>query len=69
MNIQEIGQALLNELQEELNKSNENATLAKGAIQGVQMFFTRMQAAQQQEVASAASENTKSTSKGKKSKK
>ena len=43
MSIQEIGQQLLNELNEELTKNHESSQLAKGAIQGVQLFFTRIQ--------------------------
>lgn len=70
MDIKEIGQELINELQEELNKSVESATMVKGAIKGVHMFFERMQQVQQEELASvSAHQDLKTPLKRKKSKK
>lgn len=69
MNIQEIGQTLLSELQTKLAEDQNNAKLAEGAIQGVQLFYNRIIQAQQAESNNVSSENTKSVSKGKKAKK
>ncbi len=47
MNIQEIAQQLVNELNGELSKKTEEHQLLQGAIQGVNLLYTRLQEAEQ----------------------
>ena len=49
MNIQEIAQQLVNELSAELNKKVDEQSIIKGAIQGVNLLYTKIINAQQQE--------------------
>ena len=60
MDIQKIGQTLLEELQKELTQSQDSTKLAQGAIQGVQMFYARLLETEQPEVTSIVDSEPKS---------
>jgi hypothetical protein len=47
MNAQEIAQQLVNELNGELSKKVEEQQLLQGAIQGINLFYTRLKEAQE----------------------
>lgn len=59
VNIQEIGESLINELAKELTLANDNAKMTEGAIKGIQLFFSRVQKAvdEQSNQSESAQEN------------
>ena len=42
MNVQEIAQTIVNELQDNLKKAEDQKVLIEGAIQGVNLLYTRL---------------------------
>lgn len=42
MNLQETAQSLINDLQKELTTKTEESLMLKGAIQGVNLFYTNL---------------------------
>lgn len=48
INAQQIAQDLINEINKEVTDSQEQITIGKGAIHGVQELFNRLQKAQQE---------------------